>query len=234
MSVAKRHPPANLGSDGPTQYYAGHTSGEAYFTWQKTGGQKTASYNSRFFAPFIRENDAVLDFGCGGGYLLQALSCRTRTGVDINPAAREHAQSLGIEVFSHPAELEDRKFDAIISSHCLEHVPSPYEALAQLRKLLDKDGKIVLLLPVNDWRNEPWTGPDINFHLYAWTPKLLGNLLIAAGFEPVFIKILNYANPPSFDQYLWDFSERVFGVLSYFFSIILRRRQIWAVARPRC
>jgi len=233
VSVGDRHLPANFSSDGPAQYYAGRASGEEYFAWQKTGGQKTAIYNRRFFAPFIREDDAVLDFGCGGGYLLQALSCRTRTGVDINPAARAHAESLGIEVFSHPAELRDRKFDAIISSHCLEHVPSPYNALAQLRKLLDKNGKIVLLLPLDDWRNEPWTGPDINFHLYTWTPKLLGNLLVAAGLEPIFIRIVKYVNPPRLDQCLWRFSQQLFGVLGYLFSMALRRRQIWALAQPR-
>ena len=233
MNVTQRHFPVNLSPDCPSQYYAGRTSGEAYFAWQKTGGQKTAIYNRRFFAHFIREGDAVLDFGCGGGYLLQALSCRTKTGVDINPAARAEARRAGIEVFSDPVELGDRKFDVIISSHCLEHLANPYDALARLRKLLDKDGKIVLLLPVDDWRNEPWAGPDVNFHLYAWTPKLLGNLLVAAGFEPVFIKIVNYVNPPRLDQYLWGFSQGLFGVLGYLFSVVLRRRQIWALARPR-
>jgi SAM-dependent methyltransferase len=231
MILTERDFSPNSIPDGPSQYYTGRASGGAYFTWQKTGGQKTAIYNRRFFAPFIREEDAVLDYGCGGGYLLQALSCRTKTGVDINPAARAEAQALGIEVFSDPAELGDRKFDVIISSHCLEHVASPYEALARLRKLLDKNGKIVLLLPVDDWRNEPWPGPDINFHLYTWTPKLLGNLLVAAGFEPIFIRMVNYVNPPRIDQYLWDLSQCLFGVLGYVFSVVLRRRQIWALGR---
>jgi SAM-dependent methyltransferase len=232
MSVTKRDFSPNLSPDGPSQYYAGRASGDAYFAWQKAGGQKTAIYNHKFFSPFVREDDAVLDFGCGGGYLLQALSCRTKTGIDINPAARAEARSIGIEVFSDPAELGDRKFDVIISSHCLEHVASPYVALACLRKLLDKDGKIVLLLPVDDWRNEPWAGLDINFHLYTWTPKLLGNLLVAAGFEPIFISIVTRVCPPRFDQHIWAFSERMFEVLSYIFSIALRRRQIWALAKP--
>ena len=216
--------------DGPVARYAG-TAGELYFAWQRTCGLKSAIYNRKFFEPLVGAHDNVLDFGCGGGYMLQALCCGTKVGVDVNPAARAEATKLGIEVFADIAELGDRKFDVIITSHCLEHVTSPYETLTRLRRLLQKDGNIVLLLPVDDWRNEPWAGPDINFHLYTWTPKLLGNLLVAAGFDPIFIRTVTRVSPPRFDQYIWDFSERLFEVLSCICSIALRRRQIWALAK---
>jgi cyclopropane fatty-acyl-phospholipid synthase-like methyltransferase len=88
MILTERDFSPNSIPGGPSEYYAGRASGDAYFTWQKNGGQKAAIYNRKFFSPFIREDHAVLDFGCGGGYMLQALSCRTKTGVDINPAWR--------------------------------------------------------------------------------------------------------------------------------------------------
>lgn len=204
--------------------------GEAYFAYQKPGGQKCALYNRKFFAPFIHESDAVLDFGCGGGYLLQLLSCRDKAGIDINPAARAEASRQGIEAWASVGELDGRKFDIILSSHCLEHVPNPHETLIALGRLLRPRGKLVLLLPVDDWRNEPWRGPDINGHLYAWTPKLLGNLLKASGFEPAFIRVVNHVVPPRIDRKLWALSKTVFEILAWISAVVLRRRQIWAVA----
>jgi len=209
--------------------------GEAYFAWQRTAGKKGAVYNRKFFAPFVHQEDSVLDFGCGGGYVLQALSCRNKVGIEVNPAARAEACKLGIEVLPSLSELGDRKFDIIISSHCLEHVPSPYETLSSFRHALAANGKIVLLLPIDDWRTEPWEGPDINAHLYTWTPKLLGNLLTACGLEPVFIRVVNHVWPPRFDEQIWAFSETLFEVLAYLSSVLLRRRQLWALARVgRC
>jgi hypothetical protein len=38
-----------------------------------------------FYAPYIRKTDAVVDFGCGGGFLLDALDCGDKMGVEINP-----------------------------------------------------------------------------------------------------------------------------------------------------
>lgn len=204
--------------------------GEPYFAYQKAGGQKCATYNRKFFAPFIHEGDAVLDFGCGGGYLLQLLSCRDKAGIDINPAARAQAARLGIEAWASLAEIANRQFDIAISSHCLEHVANPYEILRAIGRVLRPGGLLVLLLPLDDWRTESWHGPDINGHLYAWTPKLLGNLLKASGFEPAFIRVVNHVVPPRIDQQLWALSKTVFEILSWVSSVVLRRRQIWAVA----
>lgn len=214
--------------------YAAPVTGAAYFAWQKPAGTKVAVYNRKFFAPFVQPEDRVLDFGCGGGYLLNALSVRSKTGVEINPAAQAEARGLGIEVAATLAELEEREFDVAISSHSLEHVTNPYGTLVSLRRLLRAGGKLVLLLPVDDWRNErlkgPWNGPDINGHLYAWTPQLLGNLLAASGFHPVFIRVINYVWPPRLDRFFWAVSPAVFEMAAYLSSVVLRRRQIWAVA----
>jgi SAM-dependent methyltransferase len=215
----------------PCARYADLVRGQEYFTWQAAAGKKGAVYNLRFFAPFILQDQDVLEFGCGGGYLLAALHCREKVGVEINPVARAEATKNGIETLSTLQELAGRTFDTVISSHCLEHVANPYESLCMLRQLLRKDGKLILLLPVDDWRSEPWIGPDNNAHLYAWTPRLLGNLLVASGFQPVSIKAINHAWPPRFDARIWNFSRTMFDVLAYVFSIALRRRQLWAVAR---
>ena len=53
------------------------------------------SRNFHTFSDFIKETDKVLDFGCGGGYLLNELNCADKYGVDINPVALEEASKWG-------------------------------------------------------------------------------------------------------------------------------------------
>ena len=213
--------------------YAAPETGAAYFRWQKSAGEKGAQYNRKFFAPFVRPPDRVLDFGCGGGYMLRALPGCSKTGIEINPAAQAEARALGIEVASRFAELRGREFDVAISSHALEHAANPYDVLVSLRELLRAGGRLVLLLPLDDWRNEcvkgAWKGPDLNGHLYAWTPRLLGNLLAASGFEPVFIRVVNQVWPPRFDRFFWSLGPAIFQAAACLGSVLLRRRQLWAV-----
>lgn len=216
----------------PTAHYADPLTGQRYFTWQQPAGMKGAVYNRKFFAPLILEDNDVLEFGCGGGYLLAALRCREKVGIEINPFARAEAAKNGIQTFSSLAGLPEEAFDRIISSHCLEHVANPFESLCVMRRLLRKDGRLILLLPIDDWRSEPWSGPDVNAHLYTWTPRLLGNLLMASGFNPVSIKVVNYTWPPRFDKSIWALSHSLFEGLAFMISIVLRRRQIWAIAEP--
>lgn len=43
---------------------------EDYFNWQKNIGLFGGWANSTKFEQYITKEDDVLDFGCGGGYLL--------------------------------------------------------------------------------------------------------------------------------------------------------------------
>ena len=58
-----------------------------YFEWYKEIGEFGALINIHRFKNFIDTNDAVLDFGCGGGFMLDKINCRVKHGVEINPIA---------------------------------------------------------------------------------------------------------------------------------------------------
>lgn len=103
-----------------------------------------------FWFSHIHPEDSVLDFGCGGGYLLSLLSASYKLGVEINPAARYAAQKLGLDVFPALDEVNDYSFSRVISSHALEHIPSPLVALKQLCMKIAQGGKLLLLLPMDD------------------------------------------------------------------------------------
>jgi len=214
-------------------HYAGE-SGERYFSWQAQSGGVAGILNARKFAPYVGPELVVLDFGCGGGYLLKHLACARKIGIEVNPAARRAAHANGIEVYESLHELDDEVVDVIISNHALEHVPFPIEVLRQAKAKLKASGTLVIVVPIDDWRTQRvFKATDINHHLQTWTPQLFGNMLVEAGFHPnaFSIRILHHAWLPSYYGPSKTLPRPVFDCLCCLTSIALRRRQLIAVAR---
>lgn len=168
---------------------------EAYFAWQRRTGLFSAKANRYKFQPYIRATDRVVDFGCGGGYLLAALQCGERKGVEVNPVARDAAMKNGIAAVGSPAELPDAWADVIISNSALEHCEHP---LMELRALLPKvtpGGRLVFVVP-HETLEWPYKPGDINQHLYTWSPMGLGNLVKTAGFLVESVSASRFMWPP--------------------------------------
>lgn len=102
----------------------------SYFQWQRVTGEFGGWANVDKFRKTIAPGDHVLDFGCGGGFLLPNLDCSKRYGIEPNAAARETAQRNGVTVF----ELADAALQAlgpaalnvVISDNALEHALEPW------------------------------------------------------------------------------------------------------------
>ena len=67
---------------------------------------------------------------------------------------------------------------------------------------------MVICLPMEDWRESfrRYNPADVNHHLHAWNPQVLGNALVEAGFEvpPASISILtHYCWTPRFHWHLY-------------------------------
>lgn len=69
-----------------------------YFDWQKTkgGGGFGGWAEPHKFFQYISMDAVVIDFGCGGGFLLDRLKCREKIGIEPNPAAAISVKNLGI------------------------------------------------------------------------------------------------------------------------------------------
>ena len=148
--------------------------GKDYFAYQRSIAEANGDLVARKFQRYLRPEDCVLDFGCGGGYLLKALNCAHRVGVEINPAALREAANNGIECHSVLDTVMDKTIDVIVSNHALEHVPFPIEALRQLKRKLKPRGALALCVPIDDWRTQKrYTPQDLNHHLHTWTPLAL-------------------------------------------------------------
>lgn len=179
-----------------------------YFEYQKNVGQLGAILNKFKFAQFVSKNDVVIDFGCGGGYLLKNLNVKSRLGVEVNPEAVKQARQNKIKIYSKSESIENNIADVIISNNALEHVDEPLLELKILRKKLKKNGKLVLVVPHE--RISEWGLTNIDQHLYTWSPMNLGNLITRAGFKVDKIDYIKYKWPPIYYQEIHQLLGKTF------------------------
>ncbi len=217
---------------GASEHYQ-KGKGEEYLAYQSKSAPG-ARLEARKFAPHIKSQDRVIDFGCGGGWILRELNCAERCGVELNEAAHAFCRQNGVTVFGSVAEVSGGQFDVAISNHCLEHVPNPVEALRGINDLLREGGRLILVVPVDDWRvQRDFSGTDIDHHLHTWTPRLLANTLVEAGFQVEQINVLTYAWFPGWDKAMKILPQSVFDALCWLTAVLKRRRQLVAVCtRP--
>jgi SAM-dependent methyltransferase len=172
-------------------------AGAAYAGWQLRAMEALGAEAARRFRPLVKADDVCLDFGCGGGRILEYLEVGHRIGVEPNEVPAKTARGRGIEVFPTLREVGTETVDVIISNHALEHCREPFQELADMRRVLKADGRLVLVLPLDDWRRSRRFDPDDrNHHLFAWTPLLIGNLVTDAGFRISSIATVRHAYPP--------------------------------------
>lgn len=98
----------------------------------------------------------VLDVGCGGGILSEAMAKQGAnvTGIDMSfeplQVAQKHAEESGLDIDYQQTTIEDflaeqtacqaEKFDVITCMEVLEHVPEPLSMMHACRQLLKPDG----------------------------------------------------------------------------------------------
>ena len=205
----------------------------AYFSWQKKAGEYGASQDLWMYEPFVKKNYSVLDFGCGGGYMLTKLKCRQKYGIDINSAAREETKKNGITVFEKFENIPRAvKFDLIMSHHVLEHLENPAKTLYEFKKYLKKNGLLVLVVPIDDWRIEKeFVNDDVNQHFYTWTPLLIGNLFKHCGYKIQKIEIINASWLPLSRFYYRYIPKFIYMLFSRLWSEIVFSRQIRIIAK---
>lgn len=168
----------------------------AYFDYQQEMGKFGGWAELSKFAPHVRDDDAVLDFGCGGGFLLAQLKNAIRAGIEINPEARRVAEGQGLRVYPDCNAAPDAAFDLVISNHALEHCARPLDELVALRAKLKGGGRMVIFVPCETTRVGYCPG-NSDHHLYSWSPMSLGNLVAEAGLEVLSAGPFNHRWPSS-------------------------------------
>ena len=129
--------------------------------WDPRGPQKALHALNPARLGYVAErvqlrDAAVLDVGCGGGLLSEALAQAGAkvTAIDLAPnllkVARLHGLESGIKVDYREmpvetlAEQAPASFDAITCMEMLEHVPDPASIIEACAKLLKPGGRLFL------------------------------------------------------------------------------------------
>jgi SAM-dependent methyltransferase len=94
----------------------------------------------------------VLEVGCGDGRLALALDDLDYRVVAIDPAAPEEAlfQAVSLEEFT-----DTGRFDAVVASRALHHIPDLAGALSKLHRLLVPEGRLIVVEHACDRLDEP-------------------------------------------------------------------------------
>ncbi len=129
----------------------------AQIWWDPKGEMGTLHTINPLRTKFITENlditnCKILDVGCGGGILSEALAKAGAqvTGIDLSEeslkAARVHAKEQGLKInylyesIEQVAEKHAGEFDVITCMEMLEHVPDPNKTISACSHLLKPGG----------------------------------------------------------------------------------------------
>ena len=111
----------------------------------------------------IIKNDGskILDFGCNTGWYTKIIKKRNSKckvyGADINKFAIKYASLKYKDVkffYIDKNFYQNKRFDIIILSHILEHVKNPNELIRNIINLLNKKGKLIIVIPQDRIRGD--------------------------------------------------------------------------------
>ena len=134
----------------------------AHEWWIKRGPYKFIHLLTPLRMKYISNNfklkgSKVLDLGCGGGLLCEAMTERGADVVGIDASlktieiAKKHANEKNLKIDYLNTDIESfnykENFDAVICFELIEHVPNPNELIAQISKLIKP--KSLKISPIN-------------------------------------------------------------------------------------
>lgn len=146
------------------------------------------------------EKGKMLDIGCGVGdflYLAQQKGWNI-TGIEPSERARTLAEEkLKITIYK-PDELinlEDKAFQCITMWHVLEHVDDLKTEIQQLKRLLAKNGKLIIALPNyqsydGQYYKEKWAAYDVPRHLNHFSINTIEKIMLSEDLKLVDVKPL--------------------------------------------
>ena len=164
----------------------------------------------------------VLDAGCGDGLNLLGLTNLSHShniplsldGVDYNPVRLQRARVNAPAATIHCASLlnlpfEDSKYDVVLCSHVLEHIPECRKALAELNRVLRPGGLLLTAVPnegclMARLRNNLFQTliSSTTDHVHFFTERSFSTLLIQSGFDISSIRRETFFFPHSYLNFL--------------------------------
>ena len=127
--------------------------------------RRRASTLFEFLDP--REEDLILDAGCGLGFylsLLGAMSTATVVGVELEKSRISEAAAVSKQAGLVRGDISrlpfaDAAFDKVLASEVLEHLPDDVTALREISRVLRPGGVAAISVP---YRNYPFLWDPLN------------------------------------------------------------------------
>ena len=200
-----------------------HYDEEYFNNFQREIGEFGGKANLFLFEKHVLPSDTVLDFGCGGGFLIMNLQCRVKIGIELNPVARDFCSKVnGVTCHASLDSVPNESVDVVISNHCLEHTTNPFELVSILYRKLKNNGRIVIVVPLDSYRQQ-WVANDVNKHLYSFSPMNLGNILQGVGFTDIDTKHVLHKWPPKYKEITKIFGFGAFHMASWIYGHLNKR-----------
>jgi 2-polyprenyl-3-methyl-5-hydroxy-6-metoxy-1,4-benzoquinol methylase len=150
----------------------------------------------------LESKGKVLDIGAGvGDFLVTAHQNGWQTiGVEPNQNARKIAEKKGVSFVDKTEDLPDNTFDIVTMWHVLEHVPNLENQLKELKRLVKKNGHIIIAVPNfksfdANYYKEYWAAFDVPIHFWHFSKTAIKLL-----FEKHNIDLINVL-PMKFDAF---------------------------------
>lgn len=141
----------------------------------------------------VEPGNSILDVGCGTGEFLFRLKNKfvNLYGIDTSSSAIEWAKQknkdfknfLFFEGELKNCRFEDNFFDCCLCLDVLEHTKNPMDILAEIKRILRKDGQLIVSMP--NWFDIIFTKVLRlhRMHLHAHAPCGWKNIIRKAGFK---------------------------------------------------
>lgn len=146
---------------------------------------------------FYSQGGTLLDYGSGTGYFPAYVQAKKKQvkAIEIDPEARKYSQErFGLDVYNPEAlvngAFQDAEFDVITLWHVMEHLYSPGTYVQKFRKLLQKNGHLIIAVPNftsydAEYYGKYWAAYDVPRHLWHFSPKTMKKLVEKEGFTLV-------------------------------------------------
>ena len=184
----------SLGDYYKSDMYISHTnSSKGLFNWMYQAVRKYAIGTKLTLLKSVTNFGCHLDLGCGTGEFLtacQKTGFKVR-GVEPSKLAREQAvnnYSLSVSEDTNLEQFKDNKFDSISMWHVLEHVPSLIKTITEFKRILNKNGKVIIAVPNHkswdaSYYGEFWAAWDVPIHLWHFSKETIELLFNKNGFK---------------------------------------------------
>jgi SAM-dependent methyltransferase len=178
----------------PSDVQVGDERADDFFVGPDTMPTDESGWWETERATFIRsqivalteQTDLILDVGCGRGTMLDDDAFATRTCISVDghiwPEWERTQRQLYVCAEAHALPFRDGSFDLVGSFDVLEHLADDSRALAEQRRVLRVDGRVVTSVPADP---RLWSAHDEAVgHHRRYTTESFSSVAEACGLQP--------------------------------------------------